>query len=96
MHINFHHAIYHFKVLSNKMIILSRNCPFVVVLRGSENGDPPYLFVPFTRYGYTKNVLRTKKSLDRRSFTFLDMNDLNFRIKSHREVRDNVKTVQLI
>ena len=27
---------------------------------------------------------------------FLDMNDLNFLIKSHREVRDNAKTVQLI
>ena len=29
------------------MIIWSWNCPFVVVLRGNKNGDPPFLFVFF-------------------------------------------------
>ena len=38
-----------------------------------------------------EKVYKGEKNLDRRTFIFLDINDSNFRFKSHREVRDNVK-----
>lgn len=34
----------------------------VVVLRGNENGEPPFLFVFFTRYGNVKNPYQREKS----------------------------------
>ena len=53
----------------------------------------PFLqFVFFTCYGYTKKYIIKGGNLDSRSCIFLDMNDLNFRTWSHREVRDIVKT----
>ena len=73
MHINFHHAIYHFKVLSNKMIILSRNCPFVVVLRLNENGEPVFIYIKEKKSGNRSGIFFF-------FFFLLLMIDLNFRI----------------
>ena len=63
MHLNFHHAIY------QKMIILSRNCPFVVVLRLNENGDPVFICVFYLLWLHKKYILR-RKNLDSRSGSF--------------------------
>ena len=50
MHLNFHHAIY------QKMIILSRNYPFVVVLRLNENGDPVFICVSHLLWLHKKYI----------------------------------------
>ena len=33
----------------------------IIVLRGNEHGDPPFLMVLFIRNRYTENILRRKK-----------------------------------
>ena len=68
MHLNFHHAIYHF--LSHKMIILSRNCPFVVVLRLNEKGDPVFICVFYLLWLHKKYILRRKNLDSRNGFFF--------------------------
>ena len=67
---------------------LSLCCPF-----GGETKTvtTPLLMVFFTRYGRTKTISKDEKNLDSRRFKFLEMNDVKFRIKSHREVWEKVK-----
>ena len=77
------------------IILIGRNCPFDVVLRLNEKGDPVFICVFYLLWLHKKYILRRKIWIAEVVFFFffLLMNGSNFRIQSHREVRDNVKTV---
>ena len=78
-----------------KMItdIWSQNCPWSFIVVCSETKTlTPFLFLLFTRYGYTKIYFK-EKNLDIRSCIFFRSERCDFLHLERQEVRDNVKTV---